>query len=226
MKTTKSRRENLLSPFQHRSKLISLILVLIIQLTLIIVIPIVYSVGRNSSQSSSSTINTTIIGKEFIWNECTQTTDRIDPLYYLINEEPFPYRTIELIYRPRVVTKSIEIFFGFRHDQKSWSLDQIEFIEQNEDKINRFRDGDFESNYLYNQKNYRQCILSNSRSSTSEILFDLPFQGDFYYNDQTTVGMNYLSQTIDVTGGKYYRLKFVLENRGYQNNLFVVLIKY
>lgn len=152
-------------------------------------------------------------------------TDRIDTLFYLSNEEPFPYRTIELLYRPRVVTRSIEIYFGFRHDQKTWAFDKVEFAEQTE-QVNRFRDGDFESNYLSKDGNYRQCILSNSRSSTSDILFDLPYSGDFYYNDQTITGMNYLSQTVEVTGGKYYQLRFALENRGYSPNLFLVLIRH
>lgn len=163
--------------------------------------------------------------EEFVSNECSGSIDRLTVLYSLKDAEPFPYRLVNLLYRPSVVTKKIEIFFGFRHDDQSWSIDEIQLIEQSQTR-NLFRDGDFESNYLFQPGNYKQCILSNSRSSESEILFDLPFQGDFYYNDRTKGGMNYLSQSIDVTGGKYYQLTFRLENRGYPSNHFLVLVRF
>ena len=111
--------------------------------------------------------------------------------------------------------------FGFRHDNSSWSLDQISVVDMtsNENIIN---DGDFESNYL--TKSYSQCILSSTRSSTSDILFDNPYSGDFYYHDQTNVGMSYLIQKLTVTGGRYYNISFYLENRGYSINSFLLLV--
>lgn len=113
--------------------------------------------------------------------------------------------------------------FGFRHDNQSWSLDKISFNDTTTEQ-DLIQDGDFESNYL--TKYYSQCILSNTRSSVTDILFDNPYSGDFYYNDQTNVGMTYLSQTISVIGGRYYNISFYLENRGYANNTFILLVGY
>lgn len=127
------------------------------------------------------------------------------------------------MYRPNVISTNIYIMFGFRHDTKSWALDKISVTDTttNTDIIT---DGDFESNYL--KKSYSQCILSNTRSSTTDILFDIPYSGDFYYNDQTRVGMTYLMQQLTVVGGRYYNISFYLENRGYTNNTFLLLIGY
>lgn len=113
--------------------------------------------------------------------------------------------------------------FGFRHDNKSWALDKISFVDTTT-QIDIIKDGDFESNFLH--QSYSQCIVSNTRSSTSDILFDIPYSQDFYYNDQTVVGMTYLTQKIPVEGGKYYNISFYLENRGYKENYFVILVGY
>jgi len=127
------------------------------------------------------------------------------------------------MYRPNVVSTNIYIIFGFRHDNKSWSLDKIS-VNDTTTNGDIITDGDFESNYL--KKSYSQCILSNTRSSVTDILFDIPYSGDFYYNDQTQVGMTYLMQQLPVTGGRYYNITFYLENRGYAPNTFLLLIGY
>jgi hypothetical protein len=114
------------------------------------------------------------------------------------------------------------LIFGLRHDDKSWSIDKISVIDtttQNE----TINDGDFELNYL--TKYYTRCVLSNTRSSTADTLFDNPYSGDFYYNDITYVGMAYLTQQINIVGGRYYNITFYLENRGY-NNSFIFAIGY
>jgi hypothetical protein len=140
----------------------------------------------------------------------------------LNNEEPFPYRSIEIIYRPPVISKQISIYFGFHHDNGSWSINQISLIDRMTNE-NQFLDGSFESNYL--RKSFSKCILSDTQNSIGDILFDLPFHQDFYYNDQTTVGMTFLIQSnIPVIGGRYYQLNFYLANRGYPTNTFVVII--
>jgi hypothetical protein len=116
--------------------------------------------------------------------------------------------------------------FGFRHDTAQWALDLISVIDTTANK-SIINDGDFESNYLL--KYYSTCILSNTRSASSDILFDIPYEGDFYYNDQTTVGMTYLIQQLTVTGGRYYNISYYLENRGYATNgtnQFLLLVAY
>jgi hypothetical protein len=145
----------------------------------------------------------------------------VQALMSLNDEEPFPYRYFSLIYRPSVITRQISLFFGFRHEQRSWSIDQIQLVDRTTN-VDQIRDGNFESNYLL--QSYSRCILSNTRSSDGDIVFDLPYSGDFYYNDQTSVGMTYLIQSVNVVGGRYYNLSFVLENRGYPNNAFVLLV--
>lgn len=158
-------------------------------------------------------------------NECTNSdrTKKFAVLEYLENVEPFPYKYHEYLYRPTVVSKTINLIFGFHHDQRSWSIDAIKVIDttSNTDVI---LDGDFESNYLL--KSYSKCILSNTRSSTSDILFDIPYSNDFYYNDQTLVGMSYLEQQLTITGGRYYNITFYLENRGFPTNSFLLMIAY
>lgn len=156
-------------------------------------------------------------------NECTDPSKSTSTLMYLQNQEAFPFKLYWTMYRPGVIVKSVVILFGFRHDDRSWSLDKIE-MNDTTTGAQLIQDGDFESNFL--RKNYDPCILSNTRSATSDILFDNPYSGDFYYNDQTKVGMTYLRQEIPVTGGRWYNITFYLENRGYSNNTFILLIGY
>jgi hypothetical protein len=81
--------------------------------------------------------------------------------------------------------------FGFRHDTAQWALDLISVIDTTTN-TSIISDGDFESNYLL--ESYSTCILSNTRSVSSDILFDISYSGNFYYNDQKNVGMTYLNQ--------------------------------
>ena len=145
----------------------------------------------------------------------------VEIILSLNDEEPFPYRYYSFNYRPSVITAQAYLLFGFRHDNHSWSIDEISFVDKTDNR-EKFMDGGFESNYL--RKNYSQCILSNTQKSNGDILFDLPYMGDFYYNDQTTIGMTYLTQTVSVTGGRYYNVSFYIENRGYAKNNFILLI--
>jgi hypothetical protein len=145
-----------------------------------------------------------------------------DAYHYYSNIEPFPFKYHNVLYRPSVVLKQITLFFGFNHNDKSWSIDKISVIDtttQNE----TLNDGDFESNYL--TLYYTRCVQSNTRTSTGDTLFDNPYSGNFYYNDQTFVGMAFLRQTINIIGGRYYNITYYLENRGY-NNTFLFLIGY
>ncbi|CAF4748166.1 unnamed protein product, partial [Rotaria sp. Silwood2] len=125
------------------------------------------------------------------------------------------------IYRPSTSTSAIFLIFGFRHDLRSWSLDKVSCIDKTYNK-SLIKDGDFEISYL--NKNYKQCLLSNTRSSKSDILCDNPYSGDLYYNDETKFGMNYSIQKIDHISAGYYHISVYLENRGYANNLFILLI--
>jgi hypothetical protein len=172
--------------------------------------------------------------KDLTINECitqftqssqslTQTTIQTEVLMYQNESAAFPYQIFFRTYRPSVISKSMYVIFGFQNNLKSWALDNISVIDTTEQK-EMFTDGGFESNYL--TQSYSQCILSNTRSSTSDILFDIPYDGDFYYNDQTFGGMNYLSQQINIIGGRYYNISFYLENRGYINNSFILLVAY
>jgi len=145
----------------------------------------------------------------------------VTPLISLTNVDPFPYQIFNAIYRPSVILTTISIIFGFRQDVSSWALDKISIIDTTA-STDIMQDGDFESNYL--TQSYSQCILSNTRSSTTGILFDLPYSNNFYYNDQTNVGMTYLMQSLNIIGGRYYNITFYLENRGYTNNSFVLLV--
>ena len=139
----------------------------------------------------------------------------------LVDKEPFPYGLQSVIYRPSVIAKRVTLLFGFRHETRSWAIDLISMIDKT-DGTDIFVDGDFESNYL--TRSYEQCILSSTRSANGDLLFDLPFNGDFYYNDQTNAGMTYLFQSVDVIGGRYYNISFYLENRGYRSNSFVLIV--
>ncbi|UJR29554.1 hypothetical protein I4U23_010771 [Adineta vaga] len=199
------------------STIVVIILLILIIIGVTITIPILYSTAEGDTSNSTS-IYAPI---EYVTNECTQSMSSITILNSLIDQEPFPYRYYNHIYRPSVILKTVSIIFGFRHDIKSWSLDKISVIDTTTN-IDVIQDGDFESNYL--NQSYAQCILSNTRNSISDILFDLPYSNDFYYNDQTNVGMTYLSQIINIVGGRYYNISFYLENRGYPNNLFVLLV--
>jgi hypothetical protein len=158
---------------------------------------------------------------DYTSNECTQSTPNTQAIGYLSDQEPFPYKYFSYLYRPGVILQQVSLIFGFRHDNKSWSLDEISVIDMTAG-TDIITDGGFESNYL--TQSYSQCILSSTRSSTTDILFDLPYAGDFYYNDQTVVGMTYLIQPLKVTGGRYYNISFYLENRGYANNSFLLLV--
>ncbi|CAF1310512.1 unnamed protein product [Rotaria sp. Silwood1] len=199
-------------------KYIVYVILVLILIGVVIAIPIVYSTGRQPDTTIDQ--NATNISTAYTDNECTQPM-KITNVYHLENQEPFPYKFHSFLYRPSVILKKVLLIFGFRHDVSSWSLDKISFVDTtiNVDKI---EDGDFENNYL--RKQYDQCILSNTRSSFSDILFDIPYSGDFYYNDQTKVGMTYLTQPIDVIGGRYYNISFYIENRGYPENYFVLLV--
>lgn len=160
---------------------------------------------------------------EYVQNECrVRPSTSAEVLFWLKDEEPFPYRLFTSLYRPSLITKSISLLFGFRHDRSTWSIDALSLIDvlTNEDLL---KDGGFETNYL--SSSYNRCVLSNTRISSGDIFFDLPYAGDFYYADQTTVGMSYLTQNIDLVGGRYYNLSFVLENRGYPTNNFILLIE-
>ena len=160
---------------------------------------------------------------DYVQNECrVRPSSSAEVLFWLKDEEPFPYRLLTSLYRPSLITKSISILFGFRHDKSRWSIDGLSLIDVLTNE-NLLKDGDFESNYL--SRSYNRCVLSNTGSSSGEIFFDLPYSGDFYYADQTTVGMSYLTQNIDLVGGRYYNLSFFLENRGYPNNTFILLIE-
>jgi hypothetical protein len=154
-------------------------------------------------------------------SECTQTMSNVQTLRYINNEEPFPYKYLTNIYRPSVIVSKVNLIFGFRHDKASWSIDNIS-VNDTTTGENIIIDGDFESNYL--NLYYTRCILSNTRSSNGDILFDLPYSQDFYYNDQTNVGMTFLTQQLNVIGGRYYNITFYLENRGYPINTFVLLV--
>ncbi|CAF1505698.1 unnamed protein product [Adineta ricciae] len=194
------------------STIIVIIILILILTGVTIAIPVLFRDSTNSTVSAPP---------EYVKNECTQSMSTIAVLSSIVNEEPFPYRYYNYIYRPGVILKTVSLIFGFRHDTKSWSLDKITFVDTTTG-IDLMQDGDFESNYL--NQSYSQCILSNTRNSISDILFDLPYSNDFYYNDQTNVGMTYLSQVLSVVGGRYYNISFYLENRGYQNNSFVLLV--
>ena len=154
-------------------------------------------------------------------NECTSPSTTIETLAYLNNSEAYPFRRFNYLYRPSVILKSIDIIFGFRHDSKSWSIDEISVVDTTTNEP-ALRDGGFETNYL--NLNYRRCVLSDTRTSSGDIYFDNPYEGDFYYNDQTTVGTAYLIQTLQITGGRYYNITFYLENRGDKPNAFLFLI--
>ncbi|CAF4127743.1 unnamed protein product [Rotaria socialis] len=202
-------------------EMVVLLLLAIILVGVVIAIPIIYTTGRNPADSIDQSI--TNVSTDYTKNECTQTFSNVETIAYLTYQEPFPFKLHTYIYRPTVITTRLSVMFAFRHDTSSWSLDKISFNDTTNDQA-LFTDGDFESNYL--NKNYEQCILSNTRSSITDILFDNPYSNDFYYNDQTNVGMTYLSQQIDVIGGRYYNISFYLENRGYPNNTFLLLIGY
>ena len=161
---------------------------------------------------------------EYLENECVGRSSSVAPqvLFWLENEEPFPYRLFTSLYRPSVLTQRISLFFGFRHDLRSWAIDQITFVDVLTNE-NLLADGDFESNFL--SLHYSRCLLSSSGSSSGEILFDLPQSRDFYYSDQTRLGMSYLIQSLDLIGGRYYNLSFFLENRGYPTNSFLLFIE-
>ncbi|CAF1022489.1 unnamed protein product [Rotaria sordida] len=202
-----------------KSLIIVIIIVVFILIGVIIAIPLIYVNGRDQGESIGQ--NLTNISTGYVKNECTQTMKDVKPITYLSNEEPFPYKFHSYLYRPSVILKKVALIFGFNHDNNSWSLDFIKFVDTTT-KSDLIRDGNFEENYL--RKYYYQCILSNTRSSISDILFDIPYEQDFYYNDQTKVGMTYLIQNIDVIGGRYYNISFYLENRGYPGNYFVLLV--
>ena len=142
---------------------------------------------------------------------------------YFNNSEPFPFRQYNYLYRPSVILKQMDIIFAFRHDWRSWSIDDIS-VNDTTNNQPILIDGGFESNYL--TKNYRRCVLSDTRSSSGDILFDNPHNGDFYYNDQTVVGTSFLIQTLNIVGGRYYNITFFLENRGNPDNAFALLIGY
>ncbi|CAF2915474.1 unnamed protein product [Rotaria sp. Silwood2] len=206
----------------NRQTIVVIVILILILIGIIIAIPIVYTTGRNPGESDDQ--NTKNISKNYTGNDCVQES-KTKAIFYISNAEPFPYKFHSYFYRPSVISKTVSLIFGFRHDFKSWSLDKISFVDTTDNK-NLIKDGDFESNYL--NKYYSQCILSNTRSSTSDILFDIPYSGDFYYNDETKVGMTYLFQQIDVIGGRYYNISFYLENRGFYDNTnenyFVLLV--
>ncbi|CAM4740122.1 unnamed protein product [Rotaria magnacalcarata] len=203
-----------------QSEMVVLLLLAIILIGVVIAIPIIYTTGRNPADSIDQSVAN--VSTDYTKNECTQTSN-VQTIAYLANQEPFPFKLHTYIYRPTVITTTLSVVFAFRHDTSSWALDKISFNDTTNDQA-LFTDGDFESNYL--NENYVQCILSNTRSSITDILFDNPYSNDFYYNDQTNVGMTYLSQQIDVIGGRYYNISFYLENRGYPNNTFLLLIGY
>jgi len=184
---------------------------------IIIAIPIVYVLGKGNG----AVVVSFNVSDDYTKNECTQATPSTQVIQYLVDQEPFPYKYFTHRYRPGVIVKQVSLIFGFRHDNRSWSIDQLSVVDMTS-LVDIIQDGDFESNYLRQQ--YSQCILSSTRSSTSDILFDLPYHGDFYYNDQTNVGMTYLIQPLQVTGGRYYNISYYLENRGYANNSFLVLV--
>ncbi|CAF0985849.1 unnamed protein product [Rotaria sordida] len=206
----------------NKETLVVILITIVILIVITICIPFVYITGRLSIIEISS-IDQNIINpsKDYWENECTKSMSTIERIFVLINEEPFPYTLHSFLYRPSPLTERIFLIFGFRHDFASWSLDNISFIDETykKDLIN---DGDFELNYL--NKNYRQCILSSTRNSISDILSDNPYSGDYYYNDETKAGMNYLIQTIGGIAEGYYNISFYLENRGYAENYFVFLI--
>jgi hypothetical protein len=163
--------------------------------------------------------------KDYTDNECTAPSTNTTVLEYLINEEPFPYMIRSYMYRPSVILTSVYLIFGFRHDKSQWALDKIT-VNDTTTGDNIILDGDFESNYLL--LHYQYCILSNTRNANPQILFDIPYSGDFYYDDQTVNGMTYISQKLNVIGGRYYNISFYLENRGYANptNNFLLMIGY
>ncbi|CAF1102266.1 unnamed protein product [Adineta steineri] len=204
---------------------ISLSTIIIVALLIIVIagvtiaIPILYTAKSNTGPVDNTT--NTNAPTNYTQNECTQSFSKTQVLNYIVDAEPFPYRLYNLIFRPSVIAKSMSLVFGFRHDTASWSLDKISVIDTTM-LTETIIDGSFESNYL--TKNYYQCILSNTRNSVSDILFDIPYDQDFYYNDQTNVGMTYLIQTLSITGGRYYNITFYLENRGYKENAFVILV--
>ncbi|CAF3107581.1 unnamed protein product [Rotaria sp. Silwood2] len=124
------------------------------------------------------------------------------------------------------LNSTIEPSSAIKHNKSitatnGYHLFTLPFIDKTYNK-SLIKDGDFEISYL--NKNYKQCLLSNTRSSKSDILCDNPYSGDLYYNDETKFGMNYSIQKIDHISAGYYHISVYLENRGYANNLFILLI--
>ncbi|CAF5103397.1 unnamed protein product, partial [Rotaria sp. Silwood1] len=213
---------NTVKSFINKETLVVILILIGILIVITICIPIVYVTGRRTATEISSN-NQSLMNPppDYRQNKCTKSMSSITVIFSLENQEPFPYKLHYYIYRPSPLTTTIFLIFGFRHDVSSWSLDKVSFVDKTYNK-DLIKDGDFELNYL--NKNYRQCILSNTRSSISDILSDIPYSGDYYYNDETKVGMNYLIQTIDGIAEGYYNISFYLENRGYSENYFVLLV--
>jgi len=138
------------------------------------------------------------------------------------NVPAFKYEELDYTYRTSKHSIMTTIVFGFMQQMNYWYLDDIKVIDTVTGLIVN-KDGGFESNNL--RAHYSYCSLSQSNiQNGGTITNDNPLTGSYSYQDAAKYAPDYLIQSFETVGGRWYNVSFAVGNGGKPPNLAFALI--